>query len=61
MLKLGVPKVYVGSSNFRRVWGHAPRPPPPGKFLKIRYQQIGFGGIFGGLAVNEMLPILIHA
>ena len=52
LLELGVPKIYVGSSkcskhtynsNSRRVWGHA----PPRKILKIRYQEIQFGGMFG--------------
>ena len=52
VLELGVPKIYVGSSkcakytqhaNSKGVWGHAP---PPRKILKIRYQEIQFGGHF---------------
>ena len=55
MLELGVPKFYVGSSkcakhtqhakhaNSRGVWGM------PENF-EIRYQEIEFGGIFGGFS-----------
>ena len=55
MLQLGVPKIYGGSSrcakhtkdaNSRGVWEHA----LPGKNLKIRCQEIEFGGIFGGFS-----------
>ena len=59
MLQLRIPKIYGGSSrcvkhtlakhalhtNSRGVWGHAPR-----KFLKIRCQEIEFGGIFSGFS-----------
>ena len=49
MLQLGVPKIYGGTknANSRGVWGHAP---PPRKTLKIRCQEIEFGGIFGGFS-----------
>ena len=50
MLQLGVPKIYGGSSrcakSSREVWGM----PPHRKILKIRCQEIEFGGIFGGFS-----------
>ena len=58
MLQLGVPKIYGGS--FRTpsmlILGGSggmpppPPPPPPRKILKIRCQEIEFGGIFGGFS-----------
>ena len=49
MLELGVPKdssKCAKHANARGVWGHA----PPRKILKIRYQEIEFGGIYGGFS-----------
>ena len=50
MLELGLPRIYVGSSKYVKHILGGSWCMPPRKILKIRYQEIEFGGIFGGFS-----------